>query len=97
MSPTASANPTPAPSTATQQRYDVVVIGGGQAGLSTGYFLKQTGLRFLIVDANERVGDVWRRRWDSLRLFTPAKFDGLPGMRFPAPANSFPTKDQMAD
>jgi putative flavoprotein involved in K+ transport len=97
MTPTATANATPASSTATQQRYDVVVIGGGQAGLSVGHFLKRTGLRFLIVDASERIGDVWRRRWDSLRLFTPAKFDGLPGMRFPAPANSFPTKDQMAD
>ncbi len=81
----------------TQERYDVVVIGGGQAGLATGYFLKRTGLRFLILDASARVGDVWRRRWDSLRLFTPAKFDGLAGMRFPAPRESFPTKDEMAD
>jgi putative flavoprotein involved in K+ transport len=97
MSPSATANANPASSTATQQRYDVVVIGGGQAGLAVGHFLKRTSLRFLIVDASERVGDVWRRRWDSLRLFTPAKFDGLPGMRFPAPGNSFPTKDQMAD
>ena len=79
------------------ERYDVVVIGGGQAGLSVGYFLKRTGLRFLILDASPRVGDVWRGRWDSLRLFTPAKFNGLVGMRFPAPANSFPTKDEMAD
>jgi putative flavoprotein involved in K+ transport len=77
--------------------YDVVVIGGGQAGLATGYFLKRTGLKFLILDASARIGDVWRRRWDSLRLFTPAKFDGLAGMRFPAARDSFPTKDEMAD
>jgi putative flavoprotein involved in K+ transport len=51
----------------------------------------------VILDENERVGDSWRKRWDSLRLFTPARYDGLPGWRFPAPAWSFPTKDQMAD
>ena len=51
----------------------------------------------MILDAEERVGDAWRKRWDSLRLFTPAKYDGLPGLRFPAPGWSFPTKDEMAD
>ena len=51
----------------------------------------------MILDANERIGDAWRNRWDSLRLFTPARYDGLAGMPFPAPAHSFPTKDQMAD
>jgi putative flavoprotein involved in K+ transport len=74
-----------------------VVIGGGQAGLSTGYYLAQRGLPFVILDANERIGDAWRNRWDSLRLFTPARHDGLAGMPFPGPAHSFPTKDQMAD
>lgn len=72
-----------------------LVIGGGQAGLSTGYHLAQHGLPFLIVDAHARIGDSWRKRWDSLRLFTPAKLDGLDGMKFPAPANTFPTKDEM--
>jgi len=76
---------------------DVLVIGAGQAGLSVGYFLAASGLSFAILDANQRVGDQWRRRWDSLRLFTPARFDGLVGMPFPAPPNSFPTKDEMAD
>ena len=76
--------------------FDVIVVGGGQAGLSVGYHLSRTGLRFLILDADERVGDSWRKRWDSLRLFTPAKFDGLDGMPFPAPKNDFPTKDEMA-
>ncbi len=77
--------------------YDVVVIGAGQAGLSTGYHLARQGLRFLILESNDRVGDTWRRRWDSLRLFTHARFNGLDGMRFPAPRNYFPTKDEMAD
>jgi putative flavoprotein involved in K+ transport len=79
------------------ETFDVVVIGGGQAGLATGYFLAQRGLRFVILDANERIGDAWRKRWDSLRLFSPAKLDALPGMRFPAPPDSFPTKDEMGD
>jgi len=83
--------------TADRQSFDVIVIGAGQAGLSVGYYLAQAGVRFTILDANQRIGDSWRRRWDSLRLFTPAKLDGLIGMRFPAPRNSFPTKDEMAD
>ena len=74
-----------------------MIIGGGQAGLSTGYHLAKRGLPFVILDANERIGDAWRRRWDSLRLFTPARYDGLPGWPFPAPAWSFPTKDEVAD
>jgi putative flavoprotein involved in K+ transport len=74
-----------------------VIIGGGQAGLAVAYQLKRRGLPFLILDAHERIGDAWRQRWDSLRLFTPAKYDGLPGMRYPAPGWSFPTKDEMGD
>ncbi|HEY0712848.1 MAG TPA: NAD(P)/FAD-dependent oxidoreductase, partial [Polyangia bacterium] len=79
------------------ERLDVIVIGGGQAGLSVGHHLQRHGLRFVILDAEARIGDTWRNRWDSLRLFTPAKLDGLDGMKFPAPPNSFPTKDEMAD
>jgi len=82
---------------ALRERFDVVVVGGGQAGLSVGYFLARRGLCFVILDASARIGDPWRRRWDSLRLFTPARYDGLAGMPFPAPPTSFPTKDQMAD
>jgi putative flavoprotein involved in K+ transport len=85
------------PSIVNDTPYDVVVIGGGQAGLSTGYFLAKRGLSFVILDAQERTGDVWRKRWDSLRLFTPARYDGLVGMPFPAPPDSFPTKDEFAD
>jgi putative flavoprotein involved in K+ transport len=79
------------------ERVQVVVIGGGQAGLSVGYCLARRGLSFVILEKNARVGDSWRQRWDSLRLFTPAKYDGLIGLPFPAPAFSFPTKDEMAD
>jgi putative flavoprotein involved in K+ transport len=79
------------------EHFETVIIGGGQAGLSTGYHLARQGRPFVILDTNERVGDAWRKRWDSLRLFTPAKYDGLAGLRFPAPARSFPTKDEMAD
>jgi putative flavoprotein involved in K+ transport len=79
------------------ERVQTVVIGAGQSGLSAGYYLSRQKLPFVILDANARVGDSWRHRWDSLRLFTPARFDALPGMRFPAPSRSFPTKDQMAD
>lgn len=79
------------------ERIDTVVIGGGQAGLSAGYHLARRGVPFVILDANRRVGDSWRHRWDSLRLFTPARFNGLDGMPFPARPHSFPTKDEMAD
>jgi putative flavoprotein involved in K+ transport len=79
------------------ETFHTIVIGGGQAGLSVGYHLAHHGRPFIILDAGEHVGDAWRQRWDSLRLFTPAAFDGLVGMKFPAPSFSFPTKDQMAD
>src|SRR5579859_150620 len=78
-------------------RYQTIVIGGGQAGLSVGYHLAKRGLPFLILDANQRVGDAWRHRWDSLRLFTPARYAGLPGYPFPGRGDAFPTKQQMAD
>jgi putative flavoprotein involved in K+ transport len=78
-------------------RFESVIIGGGQAGLSVGYHLQRRGRPFVILDANERIGDSWRRHWDSLRLYSPAGADSLPGWRFPAPAWSFPSKDEMAD
>jgi putative flavoprotein involved in K+ transport len=79
------------------ERVETVVIGAGQAGLATGYHLARRGRQFVILDANQRIGDPWRTRWDSLRLFTPARYNGLPGWPFPAPAWSYPTKDQVAD
>jgi putative flavoprotein involved in K+ transport len=76
---------------------ETLVIGGGQAGLAVGHELKRRGRPFLILDAHPRVGDAWRRRWDSLLLFTPARYNSLPGMRFPARGGAFVTKDEMAD
>jgi putative flavoprotein involved in K+ transport len=80
-----------------QHQLDTVVVGGGQAGLAMGYYLATQHRDFVILDAADRVGQTWRNRWDSLRLFTPAFHSGLPGMPFPAPGHSFPTKDQTAD
>src|SRR6266542_2603061 len=79
------------------ERTQTVIIGGGQAGLSLGYHLAQRDLPFVILEANQRIGDSWRSRWDSLRLFTPARFDGLAGMPFPAAGHTFTTKNEMAD
>jgi putative flavoprotein involved in K+ transport len=83
--------------TPAQPSLDVLVIGGGQAGLAMGYQLAQRGQRFLIVDAAGEVGAVWRSRWDSLRLFTPAQYDKLPGRAFPAAADTYPGKDEVAN
>jgi putative flavoprotein involved in K+ transport len=80
-----------------REQVDVVVVGGGQAGLATSYHLTRRGIPHLVLDAGARSGDGWRRRWDSLRLFTPARYDGLPGLRFPGRPASFPSKDEMAD
>jgi putative flavoprotein involved in K+ transport len=77
--------------------FQTVVVGGSQAGLAVGYHLARRGLPFVILDGHERIGDAWRKRWDSLRLFTPARYNGLPGMPFPGSAHSFPTKDEVAD
>ena len=79
------------------KHFDTIVIGAGQAGLAAGYYLARQGRDFVIPDGNSRPGETWRKRWDSLRLFTPAKFNGLDGMPFPAHRNAFVTKDQMAD
>lgn len=79
------------------ERYQTIVIGGGQAGLSVGYHLARQRLPFVILDGNKRIGDSWRQRWDSLRLFTRAQYDSLDGMPFPGSAYAFPTKDEMAD
>ena len=81
----------------TQERTDTRVIGGGQAGLAVGYHLSRAGVPFLIVDGNERTGDSWRHRWDSLKLFTPNRFNSLPGLQIPGEDWGFPTKDELAD
>ena len=74
-----------------------IVVGGGQAGLATSYHLKRLRLDHVILDENERVGAAWRNRWKSLRLFTPGRYDGLPGMPYPGPSESYPDKDEIAD
>src|SRR5947209_20442754 len=76
---------------------DVHVIVGGQAGLAMGYHLAQRGLSFQIADAGPEIGNVWRSRWDSLRLFTSGRYDNLPGLPFPAAPDAYPSKDEVAD
>jgi putative flavoprotein involved in K+ transport len=76
--------------------FQTVIVGGGQAGLATGYHLAKLECPFVILDANERIGDTWRRRWDSLRLISPAGVSSLPGWSFPAARWAFPTKDEVA-
>jgi putative flavoprotein involved in K+ transport len=76
--------------------FDVVVIGASQAGLAIGYHLAQRGVRFVILDGGSEIGQVWRSRWDSLTLFTPAQYSGLPGMAFPSPKDTYPSKDDVA-
>lgn len=77
-------------------RLDVLIVGAGQAGLALAYNLRAAGLRYLIVDAASSVGETWSSRWDSLTLFTPTQYDSLPGMAFPGPRNTYPTKDEVA-
>jgi putative flavoprotein involved in K+ transport len=79
------------------EKMDAVVIGAGQAGLASAYELGRRGVSHVVLEAGSQVGNQWRNRWDSLRLFTPARFDGLPGSQFPAPPDSFPDKNQLAD
>ena len=76
---------------------DTVVVGGGQAGLAVAHELQQAGRRFVVVEAADRLGDSWRRRWDSLTLFTPRRYDALPGLRFPGDPEGCPGKDEVAD
>ena len=77
--------------------WGTIIVGAGQAGLAAGYHLLKSNEDFVIIDANTRVGDSWRKRWDSLRLFTPSQVDGLPGFPFPASKGTMPSKDEMAD
>jgi putative flavoprotein involved in K+ transport len=76
---------------------DVVVVGGSQSGLAMAWHLQRQGLNFVVLEAGPEVGHIWRSRWDSLKLFTPAQYDALPGMAFPAPADTYPTKEPVAD
>jgi putative flavoprotein involved in K+ transport len=88
---------TTTPTTPGAAPLDVVVIGAGQAGLALGHHLALRDADFLLLDAGPEIGSSWRSRWDSLRLFTPAQYDSLPGLPFPAPADTHPSKDDVAD
>jgi putative flavoprotein involved in K+ transport len=79
------------------EHIETAIIGGGQAGLATAYHLTKRGRPCLVLEGGSRVGDSWRDRWSSLRLYSPARYDGLPGMRFPAPRHSFPSAAEMGD
>ena len=79
------------------EHVETLIIGAGQAGLATAHHLQLSNRPFLVVDANERVGDGWRRQWDTLKLYSPAKYDGIHGLPFPAPKWSFPGKDDVAN
>jgi putative flavoprotein involved in K+ transport len=81
-------------STPTEHR-EVVVIGGGQAGLAIGYFLAQQGRDFTILEAAAEPAAAWRERWDSLKLFTPARYNALPGLPFPGDPNHYPGRDDV--
>jgi putative flavoprotein involved in K+ transport len=83
-------------STTTNHR-DVVVVGGGQAGLAIGYHLAKQGTDFTILDAAAEPAAAWRERWDSLKLFTSARYDSLPGLEFPGDPDRYPTRDEVAD
>ena len=76
---------------------DVILIGAGQAGLALGHHLARRGADFVLLDGTPGIGHSWRSRWDSLRLFSPAEYDGLPGMPFPAARGTHPGKDDVAD
>jgi putative flavoprotein involved in K+ transport len=79
------------------KKHEVIVIGGGQAGLAIGYHLAKQSRDFVILEAASEPGAAWRERWDSLRLFTPARYDALPGMEFPGDRNHYPTRNEVAD
>jgi glycine/D-amino acid oxidase-like deaminating enzyme len=83
--------------TAAGDRYDVVVVGGGQAGLALGHFLARDSRRFKILEAADAPAAEWRKRWDSLKLFTPVRYDSLPGLPFPGELDAYPGRDEVVE
>jgi len=80
-----------------KEQFSTVIIGAGQAGLAAAYYLSKINDDFILLEEGNQIGDSWRQRWDSLRLFTPSQHDGLPGFPFPAIRGTLPTKEEMAD
>lgn len=79
------------------KKYDIIVVGGGQSGLSVGYYLRRTDLDYIILDQEEEAGGAWQHFWDSLRLFSPAKWSSLPGVIMSGGPDYYPTKDETID
>lgn len=80
---------------ASREHLDVAVVGGGQAGLAMGYYLREQGLRFAIFEGSDSIAPAWRERWDSLTLFTPRRYSALPGLRFPGDPDGYPSRDEV--
>src|SRR5215204_5423625 len=74
---------------------EVAVVGGGQAGLTMGYYLREQGRRFAIFERGASIAPAWRERWDSLTLFTPRRYSALPGLAFPGDPDDYPTRDEV--
>lgn len=74
---------------------DVAVVGGSQAGLAMGYYLREQGRRFVIFERGDSIAPAWRERWDSLKLFTPRGYSSLPGLPFPGDPDDYPTRDEV--
>jgi putative flavoprotein involved in K+ transport len=79
----------------TADRFEVAVVGAGQAGLAIGYFLARQGRPFVILERSDSTAAAWRERWESLTLFTPRRYDGLPGLAFPGDPDGYPTRDEV--
>ncbi|ELR68426.1 monooxygenase, putative [Fulvivirga imtechensis AK7] len=80
---------------AREKHFDVIVIGGGQSGLAVGYYLRRTGLSYVILDDQEKAGGAWLQTWDSLKLFSPAEHSSLPGWVMPKDTEEYPRKDHV--
>jgi putative flavoprotein involved in K+ transport len=78
-----------------REHYQVVVVGGGQAGLAIGYFLARGGRRFVILERGPEIVPAWRERWDSLTLFTPRRYSSLPALPFPGDPDGYPTRGEV--